>query len=134
MAIRRYQDFDAWKLAAAFKAQVFDLVLRRCHGVLDPKFRSQLIESARSVTNNFAEGFLKCSPGEFARYLSISIGSLGEAENHVRDGIALGHFLESDCTEFFRLGRRTVVALVRLKQSQVRRSLEDRAGRKNRKG
>jgi four helix bundle protein len=77
-----------------------------------------LIEAARSVTSNFAEGFVRCSAEEFAHYLGISLGSLAEVEESVKDGIALGCFSESDCVNLFKFARRATVALVRLRVTQ----------------
>ena len=120
MAVRRYQDLIAWQVGQAFKVEVIRVV-QRSHGAQrDLKFRSQLLEAARGVPGNLIEGFLRYAPREFARFLGISIGSLGEAENHMRDGILLGYFTDADWAEAFLLARRCLTASVRLKRSQER--------------
>ncbi len=120
MAVRKYQDLIAWQVGQAFKVEVMRLVQRSEGAQRDFKFRSQLIEATRGVPGNLIEGFLRYAPREFARFLGISIGSLGEAENHLRDGILLGYFIEAECGEAFRLARRCLTASVRLKRSQQR--------------
>jgi len=119
MIARRYQELIAWQLAEEFKREVFRIV-RESKRTLDVRYRSQLIDAASSVAANIAEGFLRCSAGEFARFLAISLGSLGEAEIRLRDGIRLNYFGEPDCALAFRFGRRCAVATVRLKLSQER--------------
>jgi four helix bundle protein len=110
----------AWQLGEAFKREVFRIVQASEGARRDLKFRSQLLEAARAVPANLVEGFLRFAPREFARFLGFSIGSLGEAESRLRDGIQLGYFPETECTEAFQLARRCLTASVRLKRSQQR--------------
>jgi four helix bundle protein len=117
VGVRRYQDLIAWQLADAFKREVFRLV--QGDPGIDFRYRSQLIDATSSVASNIVEGFLRCSRGDFARYLAISLGSLGEAETRLRDGILLGYFSETDCEAAFRFGRRCAGATLRLKLSQA---------------
>jgi len=119
MAVRRYQDLIAWQLAEEFKREVFRIV-QQSKRALDLRYRSQLLDAASSITANIVEGFLRYAPAEFARYLAISLGSLGEAETRLRDGILLSYFGESDCALAFQLARRCAVATLRLKRSQHR--------------
>ena len=119
MVVRRYQDLIAWQVGEAFKREIFRIV-QQSKQTLDIRYRSQLLDAASSVVANIVEGFLRYSPVEFARYLAISLGSLGEAEIRLRDGIRLNYFDESDCALAFRFARRCAVATVRLKRSQRR--------------
>jgi four helix bundle protein len=69
---------------------------------------------------NIAEGFLRNSPGDFRRFLGISLGSLGETESRLRDGIQLNYFSEDECKAAFRFGRRCAMACVGLRKSQLK--------------
>ena len=120
VAVHRYQDLIAWQLGDAFKLEVFRIVHGSVGAQRDYRFRSQLIEAARAVPADLIEGFLRFRPKEFARFLDFSIGSLGEAEGHLRDGVALRYFDDATCNDAFRLARRCLTASVRLKQSQRR--------------
>jgi four helix bundle protein len=120
MAVRRYQDLIAWQTADAFKSCVFQIVMRSAEARNDHRFRSQILESARSVPANIAEGFRRFSPREFARFLDYSLGSLAEAECRLADGTELGYFSAVECEEAFKLARRCLTASVRLKRSQQR--------------
>ena len=116
--VDRYQDLIAWQLAEAFKAEVIRLVQASEGARCDLRFRSQLVESARSVATNIVEGFLRFAPRYFANLLGVAAGSVGEAETHLRDGIKLGYFTEAECEPAFRLARRCLTATIRLKRSQ----------------
>jgi four helix bundle protein len=118
MAVRRYQDLIAWQTGEAFKIEVYRIVTGSPGARDDHRFRSQLLEAARSVPANIVEGFLRFAPREFARFIDFSVGSLGEAESRLRDGIQLGYFADAECAAAFRLARRCLTASVRLKKSQ----------------
>src|SRR5262245_21483736 len=103
-------------MAEAFKSEVFRLarapVIEREH-----RFRSQLIEAARSPAKNIAEGFVRRTPRSFATYLDYALASLSEAELHLRDAIELGYVAAPDCDAAFNYARRCLVATIRLKHS-----------------
>jgi four helix bundle protein len=118
--IRRYYEFDAWKLADAFKSVTFTLLKGSPDAWLDRRFRGQLLESARAPTKHIAEGFLRKSPATFIQYLDYAIGSLGEAREHLHDGVQLGYFDARECQKAFTLCRRAMSACLELKRSQQR--------------
>jgi four helix bundle protein len=84
----------------------------------DLRYRSQILEAARGVPSSIVEGFRRCNPGDFRRFLDFSIASIGEAEQRLEDGIELGYFSAADCVEAFRLAKLCMTACIRLKQSQ----------------
>ena len=119
MVARRYQELIAWQLGERLKREIFRIVRSSREAQADLRFKSQILEAARSVPGNIAEGFLRCSPGDFTRFLDYSIASIGEGESRLKDGADLGYFPESDCATAFKLARRCLTACVRLKQSQI---------------
>jgi four helix bundle protein len=134
MPIHRYYEFDAWKLADAFKSCVFALLKDSPDAWHDRKFRGQLVESARGPTKHIAEGFLRKSPAAFMLYLDYAVSSLAEAREHLRDGIALGYFSARSCQDAFVLCRRSMSACLALKRSQLRYLQEqDRRNQSRRK-
>jgi four helix bundle protein len=124
MVVRQYKDLFAWQTAEGFKLEVFRIVQESELAQKYYKFRSQILEAARSVPSNITEGFLRCSPGDFMRFLDYALASLGEAERRLHDGIQWGYFPESACQAAFKFARRCATASVRLKHSQ-RRYLND---------
>jgi four helix bundle protein len=120
MAIRRYWEFDAWKLGDALRREVFRLLKASPDARRDQRFRSQLVESARGPCKHIAEGFLRNSPAMLITYLNYAAGSIGETEDHLRDGILLDYFPAEDCQEAFTLATRCLSACIKLKHSQER--------------
>ena len=118
--VRRDRDFAAWQLADGFKREVFRLVRQSRDASRDFKYRDQLRDAAAGITKHITEGYLRFSPLDFARFLDYALGSTGEAERRLRDGIELGYFPDADCREAFRFAKRCFVATLRLKQSQLR--------------
>ncbi len=115
----KYQELIAWQRAEAFKEIVVTLLEASPAARNDWPYRNQLLQATQSVAANIAEGFLRDSPGDFRRHLAFALGSLGEAEVRLRDGIRLGYFQADDCAEAFRNGRRCAVASRRLRASQL---------------
>ena len=118
MGVRHYKELIAWQLAEQFKIEVFGLVKASQRASDDRGFAEQLIGAAGSVTHNIAEGFLRFGGREFKRFLDYALGSLGEAEGRLSDGIQLGYFDAASCEVAFRFAKRCLVATVRLKRSQ----------------
>jgi len=122
MAVRNYRDLIAWQLADELDAEVIRLVSGpTCH---DEEYRSEILAASSGMPANIVEGFLRCSPGDFARFLAYSISSQGETEQRLRNGIRRKFFTDDECAKAFLLFRRCTVASVRLKQSQIRRAEE----------
>lgn len=120
MGAKVYSDLMAWQLADGFKREVMGLVRDRPRVQEDLRYRSQLLEAACVVDKDVAEGFLRRSPRDFARFLRFAHGSLAEAELRLRDGIILGYFSPAECAEAFRFAKRATVAITRLRDSQLR--------------
>ena len=118
--VRRYEDFNAWKVGEAFREEIYGLVAKSKEAREDRKYCSQILDAADGIGSNIAEGFLRFSPGDFARFLDYSVACLGEAEHRLIKGIGRGYFPEAACAEALRFAKRAATAIVRLKQSQRR--------------
>lgn len=120
MAVRRYKDLIVWQLADGFKREIFRIASASARAQRDGRYRDQLLSAGSAVSKDIAEGFLRHSAGDFARFLSFALGSLAEAEGRLEDGVELGYFPREDCAEAFRFARRAAVAITRLKVTQQR--------------
>jgi four helix bundle protein len=76
----RFEDLDAWKVAHELANQIY--VLGRESGISkDYSFKDQVQRAAVSVMNNIAEGFERGSNKDFAKFLFIARGSVGEVRS-----------------------------------------------------
>lgn len=88
-AIRDFKDLIVWQKAVAFVREVY-----RLSKVFPPEERfgltNQVRRAAVSVPSNISEGHAG-QGREFARFLSIARGSLGEAETQLLLAVELGY-------------------------------------------
>jgi four helix bundle protein len=120
MAVRDYKDLIAFQLAEEFKDEVQKIVQNSPAASRNIRFSEQLLDAASSVSKDVAEGFLRYSPATFAQFLDYACASLVEAERWLRDGHQRKYYEQRGCEPAFRLSRRCLAAMIRLKQSQAR--------------
>ncbi len=73
---RGYMKLDVWQKAMDLYKLVWNTVYRDVK--VDFKLRSQIADSAQSVSSNIAEGYSRRSIREYLQFLYISIASLSE--------------------------------------------------------
>lgn len=117
MGVQRIEDLIAWRLADAFKIEVYRLIRESPGAGADFRFRDQLRDSAASVGMNIGEGFYRYGAREFGQFLSIALASLGEATLWLRDGLDRQYFDPAACEAAFTLAKRCRVATLRLRRS-----------------
>ena len=129
MGVSHYKELFAWQLGQELKLEVYRLLRSSPEAWRDFGYRKQIVDALRSVPSNVAEGFRRRSPGDFMRFLDYSMGSIGEIETELIDGIQLSYFTDSDCRKAFSLASRCGKACNRLKQSQARYLAQLKANR-----
>jgi four helix bundle protein len=77
MAVRHHRDLDVWQLADQIRRLVIELTSRN-RVRSDFEFCNQAGGAASSVCRNVAEGFWRFRHREFAQFVNIAKGSLGE--------------------------------------------------------
>jgi four helix bundle protein len=127
--IKRVEDLHAWRLSREVKTGVYALIDKPAVRK-DLKFCDQIRESARSAPRNIAEGFARYRPREFARFLSIAIGSLEETRNHLEDALELRYRDDEEYLRLRTLASRAIGAAVRL--SKYLETCPDRTPQTNR--
>jgi four helix bundle protein len=85
MGARTYRELVVYQCAAELRTRVIAL-LDNPKARADLRFCAQLLDAVRSPPRNIAEGLGRYNPAEFAQYMDISIASLDEVDNHLRDG------------------------------------------------
>ena len=110
---KHHEELDVWKLATELTDGISKLVERESVK-RDRNFCDQILRSARSAPANFAEGFARYRPREFARFVRIALGSLGETQNHLQEARRKKYLNEEDFDKLWQLSRRTIGGAVKL--------------------
>ncbi len=80
MKVERFEDLDAWKVGRELATLIYacgrEISLSKDYG-----FKDQIQRAAVSVMNNIAEGFERGSNKDFAKFLFIARGSVGEVRS-----------------------------------------------------
>jgi four helix bundle protein len=111
MSIRDHRDLEVWRLADEIRGRIVALVKRpEVRG--DFGFCNQADRTASSVCRNITEGFYRFSHPEFAHFVKISRGSLGELLDSVNEAQWKGYVNEEEA--------RTLETLIRQAMSKAR--------------
>lgn len=98
----RFEDLDAWKVARELANLIY--VLGRESGVsTDYAFKDQIQRAAVSVMNNVAEGFERGSNKDFAKFLFIARGSVGEVRSMLYLGLDQNYITDEQFKEAYNL-------------------------------
>mgnify|MGYP001069228080 CR=1 FL=1 len=80
MTAKRFENLDAWKTSRELANLIYEF--GKSGGLAkDYGFRDQLQRASVSVMNNIAEGFERGSNRDFAKFLFIARGSVGEVRS-----------------------------------------------------
>jgi four helix bundle protein len=92
---KAHHGLDAWQVAMTLVTHVYaatrSFPREELYGLV-----TQVRRSAVSVPSNIAEGAGRTGPREFAKFLSISRGSLAELETQLLIAVALGYVRRDD--------------------------------------
>ena len=123
--VRRFEDFDCWKLATELKITVYELV-ERPHIKSDEDFCEQITSAVASAPANIAEGFGRRSDSEVARFLDFARGSLNECRNHIGDARDRNYIAEVELAALNVLARRADGAVAGLQRHLRRKKCKRR--------
>jgi four helix bundle protein len=108
MAIKSYRDLDVWRIGMDFAAECYRLA-KLMPKAEEFRITSQFLRAAASVPANVAEGWMRASRKDYARFVSVARGSLAEAETFlllsVRTGLLPDEETVSALATADRLGR-----------------------------
>lgn len=82
MAIKRFEEIEAWQLARQLANLVYD-IWDRTDGIRDFGLKDQMTRAAGSVMHNIAEGFDSGSNAEFVRFLGYAGRSCTELQSQL---------------------------------------------------
>lgn len=90
-----FREIAAWRLSREVKLLAYKLLIKP-EVARDFKFRDQLRDAARSAPRNIAEGFARYKHREFAQFVRVANGSLGEVLDHFIDAVDNGYMSADD--------------------------------------
>ena len=107
---QKFEEIVAWQLAHELKVRV-DVFLARPDFKRRFKFADQISDSVRSAPRNIAEGHMRgFKHKEFAQFLRIARGSLGETLNHLLDAYEQRLITEDELMNTERIAKRAIKA------------------------
>lgn len=92
--ITKFEDLEVWKLARE-QAKAIYILTKDSSFAKDFELKNQINASAGSTMDNIAEGFERFTNKEFAQFLVISKGSIGEVRSQLYRAFDKGHISEN---------------------------------------
>jgi four helix bundle protein len=111
--VKSHEELASWQLCEQLKEQIFAFT-DRAAARGDFKFCNQIRTAATSATDNLAEGFYRYYSRDFARFCSMTRGSLGEIKCQLLHARKRGYLSESEFEDAARLTRRAMAATTKL--------------------
>lgn len=90
MGVRHHRELEVWQLGNKLRAFLF-AVSKREGARQDEEFCSQTRRASNSVCRNIAEGFWRYGHAEFAHFVNIAKGSLGELYDSADEALIRGY-------------------------------------------
>jgi four helix bundle protein len=107
--VSRHEDLDVWRLCVELRDRIFVLT-QTGRPTRNQRFIEQIRDSSSSAPRNVAEGFSRFRPKEFAYFVRIARGSLGETMNHIQDAATKNYLTEAQSAELMVLVKRCLGA------------------------
>ncbi len=95
MKIKRFEELNTWKLSLAITKEIYDITAKKEFS-RDFALRDQIRRAIISVSSNIVEGFEKNNNNEFARFLRIVKGSVGEVRNQLHIALVVGYISKEE--------------------------------------
>jgi four helix bundle protein len=108
--VRDHTELIAWQLANELRMLIVEFTSKppACR---DFKFSGQVRDSISSVCRNLSEGFYRYHHKEFAHFVSIARGSLGETQDALQDAHQRSYLSPPDFERMWTLSKRCTAAL-----------------------
>lgn len=95
MKYKRFEELPIWKLSLAITKVIYDFT-SNLKWSKDFGLRDQARRAIVLVSSNIVEGFEKSNNNEFARFLRMSKGSIGELRNQLYIATAINYITEKE--------------------------------------
>jgi len=108
--VKNFTGFDAFERAREF-ARALKIPLQKGTFSKDPTLVYQMRKSILSVYSNFTEGFERDGNREFAQYVSISKGSVGEIRGQLLYAVDFDYLPQTELDKLDPLAERATLCL-----------------------
>ena len=105
-----FREIGAWQRSREVKLLAYQ-VAKRAETVHDFKFRDQLLDCSRSAPRNIAEGFARFKHKEFAQFVRVAKGSIGEVLDHFIDAVDNGYLAGEEFPQYEHACKRALIAI-----------------------
>src|SRR5580765_4529499 len=113
MVATRLRELEVWQLADTVR-RAFIPLLRKDVVKRDFDFIDQTRKATRSACRNIAEGFYRFRHPEFANFVNIAIGSLGELVDGTDDALEHGYIDRTEHQRFNDLLEQALASAIAL--------------------
>ena len=110
MALYKLEELVAYQLSMDLKQRVFRL-LYNSPAAKDLKLAGQISDAVSSLPSDISEGYYRFNPAEFANFVKYARGSLQEVRTRLPDGVAKGHYSQTDIDDLLTLAERLAKVL-----------------------
>jgi four helix bundle protein len=100
MTIKRFEDLESWKKARTLTRQIYEISGTGAFS-RDFALRDQVRRASVSVMSNIAEGFERDGNREFAQFLAMAKGSVGELKSQFYIALDAGFIDDSEFTALY---------------------------------
>jgi len=87
--VRSYRDLEVWRSGIDFATECYRLA-KLLPKAEEFRITSQLLRAAASVPANIAEGWMRATRKDYARFVRVARGSLAEAETFLLLSVRTG--------------------------------------------
>jgi four helix bundle protein len=108
--VKKFTDFDAFERAREF-ARALKIPLQKGTFSKDPALVYQMRKAILSIYSNFTEGFERDGNREFAQYVSIAKGSVGEIRGQLIYAVDFDYLPQSEFDQLDPLADRAALCL-----------------------
>ncbi|MCO6512682.1 MAG: four helix bundle protein [Aridibacter famidurans] len=102
--IERFEDLIAWQKALKLASRIYEITgdgdFAKDYGL-----RNQIQRAAVSIMSNFADGFERSRPAEFAQFVSIAKASCAEVRSQLYLASDVGYITRDELAELMRDSR-----------------------------
>ena len=104
--IGKLEEIKAWQEARKLVKEIYSVT---CKGKFARDFglRDQIRRASVSVMSNVAEGYARSSDKEFARFLSIALGSAAEVQSQLYVALDLAYVTDDEFDRLYALSSKT---------------------------